>query len=376
MGAVDLLVIAWLVTTALVGLRRGLAGQLVALAGFAVGAVIGSRVAPLLLHGGDRSPWRPIVSLAGAVVCGLLVQAASTPLADRARFAMRTGPLDVIDRAGGLLAGTLLGLLAVWMLAVAALHQPALGMRQVVQRSAILPPLVADLPAGPLMDALQRFDRLPVIAGAVGNDLPPPDPTLGKRPPVAAAIRTVAKIEGSACGIQLSGSGWVVRTGLVATNAHVIAGESDTEVEIGGQTFPATPVYVNADRDVALLAVRGLDVTPLRTKPIDTDSEAVVLAGYPGGGPLQAPSGTAGRPVPVFSANAYGQGLSLRTVVPLRGPLQHGDSGGPVLDSAGRVVAMMFAKAQRGGGFGVPVEDVVDALGSLVARADTGPCIS
>ena len=78
-------------TTALVGLRRGLAGQLVALAGFAVGAVIGSRVAPLLLHGGDRSPWRPIVSLAGAVVCGLLVQAASTPLADRARFAMRPG---------------------------------------------------------------------------------------------------------------------------------------------------------------------------------------------------------------------------------------------------------------------------------------------
>ena len=138
----------------------------------------------------------------------------------------------MIDRAGGLLAGTLLGLLAVWMLAVAALHQPALGMRQVVQRSAILPPLVADLPAGPLMDALQRFDRLPVIAGAVGNDLPPPDPTLGKRPRVAAAIRTSPRSRAAHAASSSPDRAGSCAAALVATNAHVIAGESDTEVEI------------------------------------------------------------------------------------------------------------------------------------------------
>ena len=78
----------------------------------------------------------------------------------------------------------------------------------------------------------------------------------------------------------------------------------------------------------------------------------------------------------VLAADAYGHGLAPRTVVPIRGPLRHGDSGGPVLDRHGRVLAMMFAANQNGsGGFGIPVEDILAALPRMSGRADAGPCI-
>jgi S1-C subfamily serine protease len=77
----------------------------------------------------------------------------------------------------------------------------------------------------------------------------------------------------------------------------------------------------------------------------------------------------------VVTRNAYDEGVVQRTVVPLRGSVRHGDSGGPVLDRHGRVVAMMFAAAETGGGgYGVTVGDIEQALGGIGSSAATGPC--
>jgi S1-C subfamily serine protease len=63
-------------------------------------------------------------------------------------------------------------------------------------------------------------------------------------------------------------------------------------------------------------------------------------------------------------------------VVPIRGTILHGDSGGPAIDRGGRVVAMMFAAADGGGGgYGVPVSDVIRGIAAQHAGADTGPCV-
>jgi S1-C subfamily serine protease len=54
----------------------------------------------------------------------------------------------------------------------------------------------------------------------------------------------------------------------------------------------------------------------------------------------------------------------------------HGDSGGPVVDRSGHVVAMMFAATEAGGGgFGVSMDDIRHALASPEHRAATGPCV-
>jgi|1186.fasta_scaffold04809_3 S1-C subfamily serine protease len=375
MQGIDILVVLWVAAAAVLGLRRGLSGQVIVLLGFAVGAAIGSRLAPTLLAGGERSPWQPMAALAGAITGGLILQIAATPLADALRRRLPVG-LGTADRAGGMLSGALLGTLAVWMLAVAALHQPALGIRPLVQRSAILPALVHTLPEHSLLRALQTFDRLPVIAAATGRQLPAPDASIPTRARVLAIRPSVVRVEGAACGLGVQGSGWVVRPGLVATNAHVVAGVSDPEVVAGADRHDATVVFVSARSDIALLRVAGLDLPALRTAADPGESIPVALAGYPGGGAYTVSAGSAGRPVTVLAPDAYQRGIRPRTVVPLRGPLRHGMSGGPVVDARGRVVAMMFgASEEGGGGFAVPVEDVLGALADVAAHADTGPCV-
>ena len=110
--------------------------------------------------------------------------------------------------------------------------------------------------------------------------------------------------------------------------------------------------------------------------PNDPSGSAVALIGYPQNGPLTSSPGRAGQPVTALAPGAYGGSVRPRTVVPLRGRLEHGDSGGPVVDRRGRVVAMMFAAARGGGGgFGVPLAAIRDALASARGRVPPGPCI-
>ncbi len=375
MSLADVIVILWVAISALVGFRRGLTAQALALGGFALGAWVGSRLAPHALSTSERVDWQPVAALLGAIACGAIVQMATAPIASTLRRRWLLGPLATIDGAGGMVVGAALGLGVAWLLAVTALQQPELGLRRTVQASAILPRLVHWLPAQSLLDAIARFDQLPVLAGRDVGTLPPPDRSVPVSPAVRRAEQSVLMVVGTSCGLSLQGSGWVARPGLVVTNAHVIAGEHDTRVITHEGTLPARPVYVSPAHDIALLSVPGLRERPLVARDDAPRGAGVALVGYPGGGPLTAAPGRIGEPVPLVSRNAYGQGFVQRSVVPLRGLVRHGDSGGPALDKRGRVVAMMFAAAETGGGgYGVTVADIEQALGSTGGRVNTGPC--
>jgi S1-C subfamily serine protease len=167
-----------------------------------------------------------------------------------------------------------------------------------------------------------------------------------------------------------------LRRGLVATNVHVIAGTDALVVHAqNGQSLPATVVYADVGDDVALLLVRGLRARPLARADELPSDDRVVLLGYPRDGPLTAAAGRAGKPVKVFAADAYERKTRLRTVVPLRGSVQRGDSGGAVVNADGEVVAMMFAASrQGGGGFGVPVSEIALGLETDLRPVSTGPC--
>jgi S1-C subfamily serine protease len=183
-------------------------------------------------------------------------------------------------------------------------------------------------------------------------------------------------IEGSSCGLTLQGTGWVARPGLVVTNAHVISGEHETQVITDTGALNAVPVFVDPSKDIALLRVSGLTDRPLATRDGTAGGTGVALIGYPGGGPLTAAPGRVGHAQFIVTQDAYGQGMTQRTVVPIRGSVLHGDSGGPVVDRSGHVVAMMFAATEAGpGGFGVSMDDIRHALASPEQRTDTGPCV-
>jgi len=363
--------------SALIGYRRGLVAQALALVGFAAGAWVGSRLAPHALSTSARLTWQPVAALLGAVLGGALAQAATSPLAMIVRRRVARGPLATVDGAGGLVAGAALGLGIAWLLAVTALHQPALGLRSDIQRSTILPRLVRWLPAQSLIDAIARFDSLPVLGAEGVDQLAAPDRRVPVSLAVARAEHSVVEIEGTSCGVTLQGTGWVARPGIVVTNAHVIAGEHDTRVLTPSDSQSAEPVYVSGSHDIAILHVPGLALLPLRTRADFPGNTGVALIGHPEGGPLTAVPGRVGRPTLKVTPDAYGHGLVPRSLVPIRGTIRHGDSGGPVVDRDGRVLAMMFAATVDGrGGFGVSVADIRRALSEPQHRANTGPCVT
>ena len=148
---------------------------------------------------------------------------------------MTAASLGLVDGLAGavLSAGVALGL--VWLAGAVALQAPqARGLRDDIQRSSILRALNDVLPpSGPILNALARFDPFPRIDGPP-VDLPAPRAAIARDPDVRAAARGVVKIQGTACGLGVEGSGWIARDGLVVTNAHVVAGQSDTTVQLGG----------------------------------------------------------------------------------------------------------------------------------------------
>jgi S1-C subfamily serine protease len=297
-------------------------------------------------------------------------------LGSRVRSIVIRGPFRLPDSLGGVVVGAAAGLMVVWLGAAAALQVQGSQLRRTVQDSAILEALVEALPPSSVLRALARFDPLPLLALPPEVRLPPPDGSVQRSGVTRDVAGSVVKVQSVACGMGTQGTGWVVAPDVVATNAHVIAGAEETEIAVpDGQLLEAVPVYVDARRDVALLEAPGLTASPLDIRTDLEQAEEVVLLGYPHDGPLTAAAATAGVPIKILTPDAYGRHLGLRTVVPLRGAVQRGDSGGPVVDAAGRVVAMMFAASEDGaGGFGVPVRDVLSALESPLEPVSPGPC--
>jgi S1-C subfamily serine protease len=375
-SAADVVLVLWVAIFAVQGAYRGLVAQALSLIGLGIGALAGSWIAPRFLA--ENSPWIAFASLAGAVVGASLLGAASATLAETPRrfLAFRPG-LRIADSAAGAFLGGALGLALAWLIAVVALHQPVLGLRNDVRESTILPKLMRVVPPDRVLQALNRFDPFPELALG-GGTLPPPDPSVLQSPGAKAAAGSVVKIHGTACGLGTQGSGWVVRRALVATNAHVIAGERDTTVLApNGQTLSAEPVYVDGQNDIALLRVPSLALAPL---PVDRNAEypgKVVILGYPRDGALTGTAATAGAPRTVLAPDAYDRRVSARSVVPLRGKVQPGESGGPVVDSRGGVLAMVFAGAKKGAsGFAVPVDLVLRGLSTPLRPVSSGPCVS
>jgi S1-C subfamily serine protease len=371
----DVLLVLGVGVFALAGFFRGLAAQTLALGGLAAGAVAGSFVAPYVLD--DNSPWLPLAgltgALAGALILGTLAGVLGRPVQ---RFLFARPGLAAVDRAGGVVAGAALGVGLGWLVAVLAVHQPALGLRGPVRDSAIMPQLLRAVPPASVLRALNRFDPLPLLPG-IGERLPAPDASVLRSPGVRAAAASVVKVEGTSCGVGTQGSGWVVRRALVATNAHVVAGQQDTRVLApNGQSLSGRVVYVDSGNDVALVRVRSLATAALAADPDADLPRPVALLGYPRNGGLVAAAGTAGEARTVIAPNAYGERARPRVVVPLRGRVEPGESGGPVIDARGAVVAMMFGGARGGrGGYAVPVDLVLRGVSGRLRPVSSGPCI-
>jgi hypothetical protein len=379
MTAVDWIIVAFVALMALWGYAQGLIVSALSLAGFAGGAFAGSRLAPLLLDQGSSSPYAPLFSLVTALMVGGFAAIIFEALGEGIRRRMSFRAADVLDGIGGAMLVATLGLGLVWIAGAVALQTPgARELRRDIQRSAILSKMNEMLPpSGPLLNALARADPFPRIRGPAA-DVPAPTRRILRDGDVQEARASVVRVLGHACGLAVQGSGWVARPGVVVTNAHVVAGEEDTTVEAdGGDGMDATAVVFDPHNDVAVLSVPGLGAPDLDQRTDAPTGAPVAILGYPENGPYRAAAGRLGGTRTVLSRDAYGNGPVRRRMASLRGPIRSGNSGGPAVDSGGRVVATVFAATTNGsaGGFGVPPGIVEAALDRAGEPVDTGPCV-
>jgi S1-C subfamily serine protease len=380
----DWLIVAFAAILALFGFRQGFIVGVLSFAGFVAGAFLGTRLGPLLLPKGSSSPYAPAFGLVGAVLGGAILASGLEGLGFRLRRTLMVPGVGLLDGMLGAVLGAVLGLGIVWIAAAVVAQTPgATTMRTDIQRSAILRALNQVLPpSGPILDALARLDPLPSITGP-SPDVPAPLPGVGRLPAVRSASRSVVKVLGTACGLAIEGSGWVAEPDVVVTNAHVVAGEHDTTVEVDGEgsQLKAEPILYDPDHDLAILRVRGLELPSLRLAGSTQSGTSGAILGYPENGPFDVQPGRIGRTQTVITQNAYGEGPVSRLLTPLRGLVRPGNSGGPLVDDAGQVLTTVFAATVGGsvqGGYGVANQTVAEELQQanpdLSGSVGTGAC--
>jgi hypothetical protein len=377
MTGVDWIIVGLLLLLALFGWAQGFVTGALALIGFALGAWLGTRLAGVVLPDGSRSPYAPAIGLVGALIVGAGFAAGFEGLGVRLRSRLTLPGFGFVDGVLGALLTACVGLGVVWILGAVAVHSNG-DVRYEVQRSEILSRLNKALPpSGPLLNALARFDPFPRIDGPEAK-VAPPAKGIGRDPQIRAAAASVVKILGTACGLGVEGSGWVARDGVVVTNAHVVAGQTDTKVLLRGTgpQLDATAIAFDPRNDLAVLRVPGLHARPLPLADAPGPGVSAAILGFPENGPYDVRAGRLGATRTIVTSDAYGRGPVQRRLTSLRGVVRSGNSGGPMVDGKGRVVTTVFAATTSGprGGFGVPNSVTKKVLAGARGPVRTGPC--
>jgi hypothetical protein len=377
---IDWIIIGVCLLVALYGYAQGFIVGVLSLAGFALGAFLGTRLAPLVLSEGAHSPYAPLFGLLGALVVGVILAVVLEGFGVAVRRRLRIPGFAMVDGVLGAVLTACVALGVAWIAGAAALQAPgASTLRHDIQRSLILRNLNAILPpTGPILNALSRLDPIPQIHGPQ-PDVAPPKSSILRDPRIKRARDSVVRVLGTACGLNVEGSGWVAATGVVVTNAHVVAGESDTTVEGDGAPpmLNATTIYFDPSNDVAVLRVPGLQRRALDLAPRPRRGDAGAVLGYPQNGPFRATAARLGMTQTFSSQDAYGRGPISRSITTFRGRVRPGNSGGPVVDGTGRVMSTVFAATVGGGergGYGVPNRIVRRALARASQPVSTGAC--
>ena len=376
MVIVDVIAIGVLLAAAVLGFRQGLNAAAFGLIGFGVGAILGSRLAPLVLDGGYEDTFAPAFALPAALLVGGVLGATFERLGFGLRRHIRLR--GKVNAVGGALLAACLGLVGVWILAALAARNSEL--RPDVRDSTIVERLNAVLPPpGPLLrpEKRRRVDPLPQMTGPAPN-IGPADPRIKNAPGVRAAAPSVVKIRGGGCAGGRGGSGWIARDGIVVTNAHVVqdAEHLTAQPRGEGEQHEGDVIWFDVKNDIAVMRVPGVSgVPPLRIGAEPKAGTYAAALGYPGGGPYTVKPGRTGEPTRHPGLEVDGKPVKVK-VTPFRavgaGP---GSSGGPIVDRRGRVRTMVFA-GRRGAsvGYGVPTRAIRQALRRAGPPVDHGEC--
>ena len=202
-------------------------------------------------------------------------------------------------------------------------------------------------------------------------------------PAASSASAAVVRLTGTAaqCNQVQSGSGVAVAPDRVLTNAHVVLGvDAPTVTDRARGVHAARIVHLDTAHDLAVLAVDDADLPVMPVGAELTGGASASVLGYPDGGPFASTPATVQAVGEVPLGDVLTGAASMVDVYTLAADIRHGYSGGPVVDAAGNLAGLVFARAPGSDAVGYAltadtIAPVVAAAPGMTATVPSGDCV-
>jgi S1-C subfamily serine protease len=355
MNLLDIVIVVFILGALRNGYRRGFSLSALSYAGLVTGTALGAYVAPLIQRGFSLGTGSgPYIALAVLFVAGLTGYAIGYSLGEPLRILlMRSREGSAIDSLVGAVFSVFTVLATSWFLGLAFARGPIPVVANAIEQSATLRALDARFPRPPAflagVEQIIAGVPYPRVFDAIANpNLPGPvtvDPAIGNNPAVVSAAREAVKIRSLGCGGEVFGSGYPVGKDYVVSNAHVVGGTHSHRVLVpDGRSLSAQVVLFDPERDVSVLHVPGLNLSPFPEADAGRGTVGATI-GYPGGGNEVVAAAAVRTRVDAVGRDIYGQNQVTRQIYVLQADIHPGNSGGPVVDAGGHVIGVVFANS-------------------------------
>ncbi|WP_242934262.1 MarP family serine protease [Micrococcus aloeverae] len=432
----DVLLIVALAMLLVQGHRRGLWVVLGNLVGLVGGAAIAFYALPEVAEFVTAPQWRWAALIATLVLLVAAGQYVGAAIGEAIRLRVNLPALRLVDRLLGALAAGLAGALVLWLVAFSIAASGSTAVTREVNRSQVITALDTVMPdsllawAARSRSAVADLDVLPELelpapvpesddgiraapAPAATPALPsaassPSDTATSAPPPTSAApsatttapasststaapstpaassaSAAVVRLTGTAaqCNQVQSGSGVAVAPDRVLTNAHVVLGvDAPTVTDRARGVHAARIVHLDTAHDLAVLAVDDANLPVMPVGAELTGGASASVLGYPDGGPFASTPATVQAVGEVPLGDVLTGAASMVDVYTLAADIRHGYSGGPVVDAAGNLAGLVFARAPGSDAVGYAltadtIAPVVAAAPGMTATVPSGDCV-
>lgn len=440
----DVLLIVALAMLLVQGHRRGLWVVLGNLVGLVGGAAIAFYALPEVAEFVTAPQWRWAALIATLVLLVAAGQYVGAAIGEAIRLRVNLPALRLVDRLLGALATGLAGALVLWLVAFSIAASGSTAVTREVTRSRVIAALDTVMPdsllawAARSRSAVADLDVLPELelpapvpesddgvraapAPAATPGLPsaasspsdtatsapsasatPEEPddaaapsatttapasststAAPSTPAASSASAAVVRLTGTAaqCNQVQSGSGVAVAPDRVLTNAHVVLGvDAPTVTDRARGVHAARIVHLDTAHDLAVLAVDDANLPVMPVGAELTGGASASVLGYPDGGPFASTPATVQAVGEVPLGDVLTGAASMVDVYTLAADIRHGYSGGPVVDAAGNLAGLVFARAPGSDAVGYAltadtIAPVVAAAPGMTATVPSGDCV-
>ncbi|ALC04782.1 trypsin-like serine protease [Corynebacterium deserti GIMN1.010] len=373
------------------GWRQGAFTSLLSTVGVVAGLVVGAALAPFVMGLTDSTALRFLLAIGTVMLLVGVGNLLGAHLGAAIRNGIKFKASRVLDSTIGSLFQVAATLIVVWLVAIPLATGLPGTVASGIRDSRILSfvdrytPHSLDTLPSKIAAMLSESGLPPLISPFTGGsnvEVEAPEINVENVALVEAMRPSVIHVMGDAqeCSRRLMGSGFVAAPDYVITNAHVVAGTSNVNLDTMIGTRSAEVVFYDPDVDIAVLYSPGLGLDPLQwaDTALETGDEAIVM-GFPQSGPFNASPARVRERIMITGSNIYANGQHEREAYSVRSSIQSGNSGGPMTNEAGEVAGVVFGAAIDGSdtGYVLTADEVRARIGDitmLTQPVDTMQC--